>query len=91
MDPEAAIDEIKERVRVAERLMDAAVRRRDERYMVSAYEQLQDADEYVTALMGWVRSGGFKPSRFNTWIGRYQRAYQRHASLAERIRQGAWY
>lgn len=75
MDPETAVDIMRDYTRDAERLLHAATRvstkERANELHVLAREALQAAGASQYQLFMWLSQGGFRPPRFDTWLKRY--------------------
>lgn len=80
MDPEAAVDNLRDSTRDAEKFLRAAARATTKAQAKSlhqsAREALEDASDAQHALFMWLSRGGFRPRRFDTWLDRYVKASQ---------------
>lgn len=78
MDPNTAIDLLKEHVQTAEKFLRAATRAptasQAKTLHRDARESLDDASETLTGLWTWRARGGFMPRRYDTWVARYTEA-----------------
>lgn len=87
MDPEAAVDNLRDSTRDAEKFLRAAARAKTKAQAKSlhrsARESLEEAGEAQHALFMWLSRGGFRPRRFDTWLDRYVRANQEWSRQAK--------
>lgn len=84
MDPDAAVDLLKEATQDAEKYLRAASRAATKAQALSlhksARESLSEAGEVQRDLAMWMARGGYKPRRYDTWLARYVKAGQQWAA-----------
>lgn len=78
MDPDAAVDLMKEGVQNAEKFLRAAARAATKAQAKSlhrsAREELDEAGYAQNDLSMWMARGGYRPRRYDTWLDRMVKA-----------------
>ena len=86
MDPEAAVDILKEETLAAERLLDAKWYGDPREALDLVRDHLDEAGEAQDNLAHWLARGGFRPRRYDTWLDRYVKAEKAWSAAMKRMR-----
>ncbi len=78
MDPETAVDMLKEATQEAEHQLDAGYP------LDNIRDVLDEAGEAQDNLSHWISNGGFRPRRYETWLRRYVNAEKRWSAASKR-------
>lgn len=78
MDPETAVDMLKEATQEAEHQLDAGYP------LANIRDVLDEAGEAQDNLAQWMAMGGFRPRRYDTWVRRYVNVEKRWSAASKR-------